>query len=956
MDSGVEATQIPNAFSLHRHEPSSPTSTSSLNHVHISEALLKSEDNGATLDFSHVRLTDVGEYGAEQLATIGREDSMEDESSVLRITLSSNRLATLPMAFALLSRLRYLNLKNNCLAVFPDVLTVMPSLEILDIGRNKIKRLPTQPGSLVNLRVFSFYRNRITRLPPYLVKFTHLSILRAEQNPWEWPPKKLMETQSPTKDFIKTIQHWIEDNTSPEHRNLTSDPILYEESGLESRRTNFATFASQENDFNNASILHTRSSSVSSTTSTQLENSIVQPSDLSYSQFTVPSLSSPGPLSLSGRITSSPHSSDTYQPIPDDSVDSSTDDDMLKPISDILAHVRNASYAGSTSRPSARANLLSKKSLPDLRRTRFPPSQEIPTKSPITPLWNPLIVNRSVDQFLSARQDSSGSLESASVSPRPDQTLLNGHTAPSPLTPIRAAPTMDGERHSYFRRFSVLQSPTIFKTIPEPLLYLVDAARGILFAVSQIYQSLHHYTVYAIDERLASVLLKVLNPASGYITQLINALDRFDSMSRRGLPTPAVCRGVLESCKDNLAIFGKAVGVLALQLKVLATQDDVRYTRQMLLVLYGATAEISNAWRSMVPYLETIEPLLRDHRPPPISKARPGGQAFPHPPALNIIPSPISLFSLIPPRPVVVPPDSPGPTERTHIARRHAGSFSSKDVEIGRFMASSDGSKAMQKGVVPRKYRGDPYTSYRSTSPWSTTPTEWLITINNPPKKSTGSLSSLESTVTHSPSTAGRLAVDVTTTLHSLVDNEAINAMSKAVEAAPPVWAMMDSILADLPENREDIKETLVKAQNVTQLLKTDISLLQDGTNVERKSLRNDAYLFVKLVVYLSTNVKSYIDSHPLTAALRANMVKLTNATEEFVILLHVSSFANTSTPRPYTPLTNGLSSNSAMIGATSDDPHLGGGGLIRSRSAQPTDVSNSANLTSIQDNSRSWP
>ena len=92
----------------------------------------------------------------------------------------------------------------------------------------------------------------------------------------------------------------------------------------------------------------------------------------------------------------------------------------------------------------------------------------------------------------------------------------------------------------------------------------------------------------------------------------------------------------------------------------------------------------------------------------------------------------------------------------------------------------------------------------------------------------------------------------------------------------------------------------------------------------------------VKLVVHLSTNVKSYIDSHPLTAALRANMVKLTNATEAFVILLHVSSFANPSTPRPYTPLTNGLSSNSAMIGATSDDPHLGGG-LTRSRSAQPS-------------------
>jgi len=536
---------------------------------------------------------------------------------------------------------------------------------------------------------------------------------------------------------------------------------------------------------------------------------------------------------------------------------------MLKPISDILAHVRNASYAGS-SRPSARANLLSKKSLPDLRRTRFPPSQEMPTKSPITPLWNPLTVNRSVDQFFSARQDSSGFLESASVSPRPDLPLLNGNTASSPLTPIRPAPTMDGERHSYFRRFSVLQSPTIFKTIPESLLHLVDAARGILFAVSQIYQTLHHYTVYAIDERLASVLLKVLNPASGYITQLINALDRFDSMSRRGQPTPAVCRGVVESCKDNLAIFGKAVGVLALQLKVLATQDDVRYTRQMLLVLYGATAEISNAWGSMVPYLETVEPLLRDHRPPPITKARPGGQAFPHPPSLNIIPSPVFPFSPIPPRPVVFPPDSPGPTERTHIARRHAGSFSSKDVEIGRFMASSDGSKTMHKGVVSRSTAETPIPRVARRHPGILPLQSGLSPLTTPRKglqsndahSRQGSLSSLESSVTHSPLTAGRLAVDVTTTLHSLVDNEAINAMSKAVEAAPAVWAMMDSILADLPENREDIKETLVKAQNVTQQLKTDISLLQDGTNVERKSLRNDAYLFVK--VSFLTDAVSY--------------------------------------------------------------------------------------------------
>ena len=572
---------------------------------------------------------------------------------------------------------------------------------------------------------------------------------------------------------------------------------------------------------------------------------MTQPSDLSSSHFH----SKVPPLSLvPGRVSPPSHSPDL--PIPDEFIDSSTDDDMLKPISDILAHVRTASYAGSSRTP-ARANILSKKSLPDLRRTRFPPNQEIPSRSPTAPLWNPLTVNRSVDQFLSSRQDSSSSSESAPISSRADQPFPSGDVASSPVTPNHPAPTMDGERHSYFRRFSVLQSSTI--SIPDSLLRLVDAARGILFAVSQIYQTLHHYTVYAIDERLASVLLKVLDPASSYITQLINALDRFDSMSRRGLPTPSVCRGVVESCKDNLAIFGKAVGVLALQLKVLATQDDVRYTRQMLLVLYGATAEISNAWQSMVPHLKPVEPLLRDHRPPPTTKTRSGGQTFPHPPSLNIVPTPVSPFSPIPPRPVLVPPDSAGPTERTHIARRHAGSFSSKDVEIGRHMAASDEPITMQKGVVSGTAAEVPIPRVARRHPGLLPLHSGLSPVTIPRKDSQshdahsrqGSLSSLlESSVGNLPSTAGRLPVDVPT---SLVDKEAIDAMSKAVEAAPPVWAMMDSILADLPEKQGDIKETLVKAQNVTQLLKIDISLLQDGAKVERKSLRNDAHLFVKV-------------------------------------------------------------------------------------------------------------
>lgn len=58
--------------------------------------------------------------------------------------------------------------------------------------------------------------------------------------------------------------------------------------------------------------------------------------------------------------------------------------------------------------------------------------------------------------------------------------------------------------------------------------------------------------------------------------------------------------------------------------------------------------------------------------------------------------------------------------------------------------------------------------------------------------------------------------------------------------------------------------------------------------------------------------------------------MKLTNSTEEFVILLHVSSFSSSSTPRSYSPM---LSTQTGLLGAP-EDSRLGPS-LSRSRSAQ---------------------
>ncbi len=114
----------------------------------IADALATSLDAGQTLDFSNRNLVDVGEVGAEELAKIGREVDLAEDSPLQRyalaripgypglisrflrrLALASNRLATLPMAFSLLSHLRYLNLRSNSFSAFPEVVRTQPGLD-----------------------------------------------------------------------------------------------------------------------------------------------------------------------------------------------------------------------------------------------------------------------------------------------------------------------------------------------------------------------------------------------------------------------------------------------------------------------------------------------------------------------------------------------------------------------------------------------------------------------------------------------------------------------------------------------------------------------------------------------------------------------------------------------------------------------------------------------------------
>lgn len=624
-----------------------------------------------------------------------------------------------------------------------------------------------------------------------------------------------------------------------------------------------------------------------------------QPSSYSLS-LDSPRSERPPPLHLGviptyTNIPSPTRSPDSYLPTPE----ASTDEDATAIAGSLQSqlHARGASYAGG-SRNGTRSGLSAKKSLPDLRTNtdkfnlgNVRKAPNLPTRGFTTGPDLPSAKFEdgfSIPSPLSQREDS-GSSEGRSA-PRNGKNYTQEPTPTSPTSMDRPAPSMDVERNSYFRRLSTLPSSTISTAIPPSLLSLIDAARSILFAVCQVYQTLQHYTVYAIDERLSSVLRKVLDPASTYMMQLINALDRFDAMSRRTLPTPVVCRSVIECCKDTVAVFGKAVGVLALQLKVLATHDDVRYLRQMLLVLYGATAEISHAWQAMAPHITAVKPLLKEHRKPPATKSQVGPSrtttsAAPEVPSsapatslpFQATQSPVGPIS----RSHASQPSSANGVGRTRMARRQAGSFSSKDVEIGKKLPSYEDipqTPTLRPGLRQTTLGPSPVGGSMSYQQSQAGPSSAPRSAPNGDHSRQSSQTSFNTTsASSSPSIASARPpiLELPPNSKTLVDKEALDAMRLAVEAAPDVWEMMDEILSEVHENEDakiDVQDSLARAKIVTERLKENIRAVQRGhPAADRKTLREDAHVFVKVSAAKRSNFLGICLIQPLCFRLLCN-------------------------------------------------------------------------------------
>jgi hypothetical protein len=286
-------------------------------------------------------------------------------------------------------------------------------------------------------------------------------------------------------------------------------------------------------------------------------------------------------------------------------------------------HSRGGSYE-----PNQRLSgqLMGKKSLPDLRQSHAKiiserrgdstpaeqtrllglgstPASPSGLKSPVKPAWNGQML-RSVTGGPSSPRTLNGGLRRRS---NEFMRRLGGDIQEKRHS--QDDPHVDESKNSYFRRLSTLPISSISKSVPPALLAVIDAIRGMLFAMSQLHMALRQYLTFALNERVAGVLNRVMEPAGSYMTTLINALDRFDSMSRRNSVPPQAIRSVLEATKESVAVFGKVVSVLKLQSPALRS-CDIRYTRTLLLMIFGSMSEIARSWQEMGPLLKEIKPLI----------------------------------------------------------------------------------------------------------------------------------------------------------------------------------------------------------------------------------------------------------------------------------------------------------------------------------------------------------
>ena len=124
-------------------------------------------------------------------------ESLDNLTSLNRLSLSENNLVKLPESLSSLTNLTRLNLSSNQLLELPESLGSLMSLTELFLLKNQLSELPESLGSLTNLTRLNLSSNQLLELPGSLGNLTNLTGLNLSSNPLIEPPTTIINQRIP---------------------------------------------------------------------------------------------------------------------------------------------------------------------------------------------------------------------------------------------------------------------------------------------------------------------------------------------------------------------------------------------------------------------------------------------------------------------------------------------------------------------------------------------------------------------------------------------------------------------------------------------------------------------------------------------------------------------------------------------------------------------------------------
>lgn len=156
---------------------------------------------------------------------------------------------------------------------------------------------------------------------------------------------------------------------------------------------------------------------------------------------------------------------------------------------------------------------------------------------------------------------------------------------------MRSPAEVQHNSRAYFRRLSSLPQS---KRMSLSSANVVEASRGMLFSLSQIHMAVRQYVTFCADPELTGSINRVLYNANAHVGALVDVLEAHESRPEGADATP-----VIEACRACVGAFKHVINIFHTRIRDLTSQADVRYTRTLLLLLFGAAAEMQNSWTSL---------------------------------------------------------------------------------------------------------------------------------------------------------------------------------------------------------------------------------------------------------------------------------------------------------------------------------------------------------------------